>query len=113
MHCPKKWKGCVHQGMSEQEEREGVKRGGQEDVPTGDGRMRQRDSEGTRGSNVLCKKGLEELLHAEQTSCTLHDGQMHACGGWAMGSEEGGRRREEKKKGEAGRTDPFGRASGA
>ena len=26
VHCPKKWKGCVHQGMSEQEEREGVKR---------------------------------------------------------------------------------------
>ena len=27
VHCPKKWKGCAHQGMSEQEEREGVKRG--------------------------------------------------------------------------------------
>jgi hypothetical protein len=35
VHCPKKWKRCVHQGMSEQEEREGVKRGRQEGRRTG------------------------------------------------------------------------------
>jgi hypothetical protein len=30
----------------------------------------------------------------------MHDGQMRACGGWAMGSEEGGRGAEGEKKGE-------------
>jgi hypothetical protein len=31
---------------------------------------RQNETEGTRGNSVLHKKGVEELLHVEQPSCT-------------------------------------------
>ena len=60
----------------------------------------------------MCKKGVEELL-LNATTPHVRDGQMRARGGWAMGSEEGGRGREGEKKGEAGRTEPFGGTSGS
>ena len=60
---------------------------------------------------MLCKKGVGELL-LNATTPHVRDGQMRARGGWAMGSEEGGRGREGKKKGEAGRTDPCGGQAG-
>ena len=50
---------------------------------------------------MLCKKGVEELL-LNATTPHVRDGKMREHGGWAMGSEEGGRGREGKKKGEAG-----------
>jgi len=51
VHCPKKWKGCAHQGMSEQDEREGVKRGatgGQEDGRA-TSNIRERAQKGSEG----------------------------------------------------------------
>ena len=121
--------GCMHQGMFEQEEREGRRseergdsdrraggREGDKQHPRTrrpherkDGRMRQRRREET----ACCTKRDGRTPSCRGNILHVHDGQMRACGGLAMGSEEGGRRREEKKKGEAGRTDPFGRTSGA
>ena len=49
---------------------------------------------------MLCNKGVEELL-LNATTPHVRDGKMRERGGWAMGSEEGGRGREGKKKGEA------------
>jgi len=64
--------------------------------------MRQR--EGTRGNSVLHEKGVEELLHAEQTSCTCAMAKcVHTAGGqWTVErEEEGGReKRREKKAGQ-------------
>jgi hypothetical protein len=103
--------------MSEQEEREGVKRGatgGQEDGrATSIIRERaqkgsegwQNETEGTRGNSVLHKKGVEELLHADQTSCTCTMAKcMHAAGGhWAVEREEEGGR-EKRREEQAGQT---------
>jgi hypothetical protein len=62
---------------------------------------------------VWHKKGVEELLHVQQPSCTCTLAKcVHAAGGqWTVKREEEGRRGE--KQGEAGRTDPFGGISGA
>ena len=61
VHCPKKWKRCVHQGMSEQEEREGVKR---EERQEGRGQV---ESEPVRGLkfDILPRKGAALTLNKQ------------------------------------------------
>jgi hypothetical protein len=74
--------------------------------------MRQRTEGTSERKQCAVQKGIGRNPSCRVTILHVHDGQMRACGGWAMGSEEGGRRREGIKKGGAGRTDPFGRTSG-
>jgi hypothetical protein len=108
--------------MSEQEEHEGVKRGatgGQEsrratsDIREERGGRRQRTEGTSERKQCVVQKGSGGTPSHRTAALHVHDGQLRAHGGWEMGSEEGGRGRKGKKRGEAGRTDPFGGTSGA
>ena len=72
--------------------------------------MRQRTEETSERKQRVVQKGSGRTpSHRTATlHVHVHDGQLRVHGGWAMGSEEGGRGREGEKRGEAGRTDPFG-----
>ena len=79
----------------------------------GGGRMRQRTEGTSERKQCVVQKGIGRTPSYRVTILHVRDGKMRAHGGWAMGSEEGGRGKKGKKKGEVGRTDPFGGTSGA
>ena len=107
---PKKWKGCVHQAMSEQEEHEGVKRGATGGQRAGGKQVwrasctgeLQANCETERGrgderKQCVVQKGSGRTTSYNATTPHVRDGQMRTRGGWAMGSEEGERGRESRQ----------------